>query len=72
MHQVMTTTTKVHEVTISLRQLALNLTACPPEYQAGATVFVRVPGGGDWSSADLDVDEVVVSWSETSVETTEK
>jgi len=33
-------------------------------------VYVRVPGGGDWSNTNLDVDEkcpILIEWTETSV-----
>lgn len=71
MHTVMTQTIRTHEVSVPLREYALNVAGCPPEYRAGATVVARVPGG-DWSNENLDVDEVVVSWTETAVETTER
>lgn len=35
----------------------------------GATVFVRVPGGGDWSNENLEIDDddcsIHVQWEET-------
>jgi len=34
----------------------------------GAKITVTVPGGGDWSNTELDIDDhtpVVVSWKET-------
>jgi len=31
---------------------------------ATADIFVRVPGGGDWSNQNLDVEEIHVSWEE--------
>ena len=37
---------------------------------ASASIFIRVPGGGDWSNMDLDVDKdrpVIVRWKETEV-----
>jgi len=32
-----------------------------------ANVFVRVPGGGDWSNTDLDLTDqpLVITWQET-------
>jgi len=39
---------------------------------AGATISVTVPGGGDWSNCELDLDHhgpISVSWSETIEET---
>ncbi len=36
---------------------------------ASVEIFVRVPGGGDWSGMDLEIDgdeEVVVRWKEIS------
>jgi len=35
---------------------------------AGTKITVTVPGGGDWSNTELDIDDhtpVVVSWNET-------
>lgn len=50
----------------TLLQLLASHTDCGdiPSY---ATVYVRVPGGGDWSNMDLDINDaapVIITWIE--------
>jgi hypothetical protein len=30
----------------------------------GAKIFIQVPGGGDYSNMDLDIEEIIVTWIE--------
>jgi hypothetical protein len=72
-----TTTTRRHRVEIDntdLIQLLTNLTTAnladvsiPPD---GARIYISIPGGGDWSSTDLDIDKdnpIVIEWEEEEV-----
>lgn len=57
-------TTRSYEGTITIRDLraAFNI-------PANAKVTVHVPGGGDWSHCDLEIEEhpINVSWDETEI-----
>jgi len=67
-----TTTRKEYTCTLSKQELIAFLTGrcnrLPYDLKPEHTrIFVRVPGGGDWSSTDLEIDDadgVVVSWYE--------
>jgi hypothetical protein len=65
--KITTTVTKVHNCSLGkaeiLQLLSQQLGKTIP---SNATVNVRVPGGGDWSDMDLDIEEspVQVSWAE--------
>ena len=58
MKVITTTTTKQVHIELSGEELKQVLVAAKivPE-DAYLTVYVRVPGGGDWSNTDLDVDK---------------
>lgn len=53
------TTTKV-EARISAAEIRALVGA--PEH---ASIVVDIPGGGDWSSRDFEVEEVIVTWTAT-------
>jgi hypothetical protein len=64
-----TTTTKTHRVEIGRHALAKALRLSGINVPDRAGVYVIVPGGGDWSNMQLDVDDktpIVVSWTESS------
>lgn len=63
-------TTEEHELTITGKDLLRVLRAamvCDLTENVTAKVTVHVPGGGDWSNTDLDIDEcpIIVRWEVT-------
>jgi len=62
---VRTETTK--RVELGFTQIRRLLEREGVQLPAGAKITVTVPGGGDWSNTELDIDDrtpVVVSWTE--------
>jgi hypothetical protein len=62
---VRTETTR--RVELGFTQIRLMLEAHGITLPAGARITVQVPGGGDWSNTELEVDDrcpVVVAWTE--------
>jgi hypothetical protein len=51
------TTVETHSVTLSAEKLR-TLVGAPPN----AEVFIKIPGGGDWSNTILDDPDVNITW----------
>jgi hypothetical protein len=63
------TTTTQKSIKLNRVQLLTLIANMGYSIPASASVDVRVPGGGDWSNTDLDIDNrspIVIHWTETS------
>lgn len=64
-------TTETHELRLTgsaIRELLANSGVHVPQ---GASVYVAIPGGGDWSNTDLSIEgdtAIEIRWTETTHE----
>ena len=68
-------TTRKYRVEVGRVELIKALRIVGVKVPDAASVYVNVPGDGDWSNTSLDVDSecpIVVSWNECSREETER
>jgi hypothetical protein len=63
-----TVTTKRHTLTITREKLVGLLATAGVEVPKDADIFVEVPGGGDWSHMDLDIDQSPINIRFTTTE----
>lgn len=64
-HKIETVTQQTHTVTMSredLIRLARKHIGDKPKIPKTAAVLFHVPGGGDQSNTDLEVDKVIIRW----------
>jgi hypothetical protein len=60
------TTRRAHRVEITRKDLVEFMKKLGYDLPRDASIYVNVPGGGDWSNTSLDIDKetpVVVTWA---------
>jgi 5-enolpyruvylshikimate-3-phosphate synthase len=67
--KVRTTTTRQHELTLTRQMIISMLRSSSVKIADDAQVTFHVPGGGDWSNQDINIDEfrtLTVTWETVS------
>lgn len=66
--ETLVVTTQKHRLEMNRIDIRHALTSAGYEIPHDASIYVHVPGGGDWSNSDLHIDKacpVVVTWETT-------
>lgn len=68
--KISTTITRRISLVVSKHELLHCLTsgdACGIVIPPRASVFIRIPSGGDYSGHDLEIEEIIIEWEEIEV-----